>query len=443
MSALPAASKDGPVGIGLLGLGVVGSAVASAIAGYGVGGSHPSGVSLRFCGAIVRDASKPRGGEVPAQLISTDPARVLESDDVDVVVEVMGGETPAFDYISSALRAGKHVVTANKEVLCKRGDELIALAAGSNVRLYYEASVGGGIPILNTLADDLAANRVQSIRAIINGTTNYILTKMALEGADFDDVLQEAQDLGYAEADPTADVDAYDALYKIAILARLAFGTGAPVDSIYREGIRNLHSKDFRYASELGYTIKLLAVAQATDGGLLLRVHPALVPLGVPMAGVNGAMNVIEVEGDLAGPLWLQGAGAGAAPTASAVMGDVLRLAREERGGGVGAPPALAEHPLPLAAMDDHFCRYYIRLTAIDRAGVLAKVASELGDADISIRSVLQMDTDDERGVADLIIMTHHAREANMQEAASRIRSLGVVAALDNLLRVESYPDEG
>ncbi|MEX2377141.1 MAG: homoserine dehydrogenase [Dehalococcoidia bacterium] len=428
-----------PVGVGLLGLGVVGSAVAQAIQRRSCDSPHGSSPPLDLRGVLVRDTSRQRSVEVPAGVISTDPASILENDRISIIVEVMGGETPAFEYISAALRAGKHVVTANKEVLCKRGDELISLAAENNVRLYYEASVGGGIPILGTLSDDLLANKILSLRAIINGTTNYILTRMAREGTSFEDALSEAQALGYAEADPTSDLDGFDALYKISILTRLAFHSSAPVDAIYREGIRNIHAKDFRYAQELGYTIKLLAVAQRADGGLLLRVHPALVPLDVPMAGVNGALNVVEVEGDLVGPLWLQGRGAGAEPTASAVMGDLLRIARELHGSG--APVRYDGPGLHLLPMDEHECMYYLRVTAVDRAGVLAKIASVLGEAGISIRSVLQMDTDDERGVADLVIMTHSAREVNMQSAADRLRNLDVVAALDNLVRVETYSD--
>ena len=425
------------VGVGLLGLGVVGSAVASAII-RDTGITDRSGVKLELRGVVVRDASKQRAVDLPDGMVSENPGHVLARDDIDVVVEVIGGVTPAFEHICAALESGKHVVSANKEVLCKRGDELLETARRSGKRLLYEASVGGGIPILHPLTDDLLANQVSSIRAIINGTTNYILTRMSSEGVGFDDVLADAQRLGYAEADPTADVDGFDAVYKVAILGRLAFGTGAPVDSVYREGIRTIDARDFRYAHELGYTIKLIAAAQRKDKGLLLRVHPALVPLNVPMASVSGPMNMVEVEGDLSGPLWFQGAGAGPEPTASAVLGDVLRIARS-LDGPVAAEASGATGPLDLVPMDDHSCQYYIRLTAADRAGVLAQVAKVLGDADISIRSVIQMDTDERLSRADLVIMTHPAREANMQQAASRLRGLDVVITLDNLIRVESY----
>ncbi len=424
-------------GVGLLGLGVVGSAVANAIIDR-----HrledPS-ISLNVAAAVVRDLDRTRAVDLDRSIISTDPDSVITNPEVGIVVELMGGENPAFDYITAALKAGKHVVTANKEVMCKRGSELLATAAENNVQLLYEASVAGGIPIIGPLMNDLTANTIQSVRGIINGTTNFILTKMGREGADFDDVLAEAQGLGYAESDPTADVDGFDALYKISVLARLAYHTEVPVDVIHREGIRGVHAKDFRYASELGFTIKLLAVAQANrESGLLARVHPALIPLTVPMASVNGVLNAVEVEGDLVGPLWFQGPGAGPDPTASAVMGDILRIASGTVSSG---SPTAAPEPFKIASMSDHTCKYYLRLTASDRPGVLANVAKVLGDADISINSVLQKDTDIENGHADLVIMTHPAREANMQDAVSAINDLDTVLRLDSLLRVETYAE--
>ncbi len=431
--------SSGEIGVGLLGLGVVGSAVAEALVRRGEAGLDSPPLRLRA--AVVRDVKKPRALKLPGVTVTADPVKVLSDPSVSIVVEVMGGEQPAFDYISQALRAGKHVVTANKEVLCKRGPELEATAASHGARLYYEASVGGGIPILGPLSNDLLANRVLSLRAIINGTTNYILTKMAAGGASFDAALKEAQALGYAEADPTNDVDAFDAAYKITVLSRLAFKTHVPLESVYREGIRAIHGRDFRYAKELGFTIKLIAAAQVEHDGLIVRVHPAFVPAGAPMANVNGVLNAVEVEGDLVGPLWFQGRGAGPQPTASAVLGDVLRIAREMQTGPAPATHTDPDGKLKVLSMGEHECRYYMRMTAHDRAGVLAKIAGALGDAKISIRSVLQMDTDEAKGVADLVIMTHPAREANMQRAVSQIRALDVVASFDNLVRVESYPD--
>ncbi len=425
------------IGIGLLGLGVVGSAVAKAIIERHR--STDPNIPLRVASAVVRDPSRKRGVDLDPSTVSTNIESIIANPEVDIVVELMGGEDPAFGYMASALKAGQHVVTANKEVMAKRGSELLAIAAENNVQLCYEASVAGGIPIIGPLINDLTANKIQSVRGIINGTTNFILTKMAHEGADFDDVLSEAQALGYAEADPSADVDGFDALYKLSVLARLAFHTEVPLDVIHREGIREVHAKDFRYASELGYTIKLLAVAQAnSDSGVLARVHPALIPLEVPMASVNGVLNAVEVEGDLVGSLWFQGPGAGPNPTASAVMGDILRIAR---GSSSVRSNSTTPEPFEIAAMTDHVCQYYLRLTASDRPGVLASVAKILGDADISINSVLQKDTDIENGHADLVIMTHPARESNMQSAVSSIKELDTVLRFDSLLRVETYGD--
>jgi homoserine dehydrogenase len=437
MNASDELSNNAPVGIGLLGLGVVGSAVASSILS-----TEGQRRGLLLCATLVRDTARKRNVEIPAGTLSTDPETVLGSPDVDIVIELMGGEEPAMEYISRALSAGKHVVTANKEVISKHGEKLRNLAAENNVSLQYEASVGGGIPIINALLNDLAANQILGLRAIINGTTNYILTQMASGGASFDDALADAQRLGFAEADPTADVDAFDAVYKISILARLAFGVDVPVEKIFREGIRRTASQDFRYAKELGYTIKLLAAARREDGGLLVRVHPALVPSDVPMAKVEGVLNVVEAEGDLVGPLWLQGRGAGAKPTASAIMGDVLRTVSVLRDGGQVPQARPIDPDLPLLEMANHECKYYMRLTVRDRPGVLAQIAGALGDMDISIASVLQMDSDPELGNADLVIMTHPAREANMQRAVERIDALGDVDTVANLIRVESYPSD-
>ncbi|MBI4305069.1 MAG: homoserine dehydrogenase [Chloroflexi bacterium] len=427
-----------PLGVGLLGLGVVGSAVAEAlVAGRGqLAGEGARPLVLKR--ALVRDLIRPRLVTLPDGVVTTDPAAVIDDPQIGVIVEVMGGEQPAFDYLSRAIDGGKHVVTANKEVLCKKGDALFAHAAKRGVRLLHEASVGGGIPIIGPLSSDLLANQINSIRAIINGTTNYILTKMANERASFDQVLKEAQALGYAEADPTADVDGWDAAYKLSVLTRVAFGVSAPLDAIHREGIRGLETQEFRYAATLGYTIKLLAAARREQGGVLVRVHPALIPNSVPMAKVDGVLNVVEVEGDLVGPLWFQGRGAGPKPTASAVMGDLLRIARgaEIRKNARASRPAPA---LQLVSMDAHECKYYFRLVCKDRPGVLAQIAGILGRLQISIASVIQMDTNPDRREADLVIMTHPSVEKSVQQAVREIRDLGVVARVAAVLRVEGY----
>ena len=434
-------SDDDVVGIGILGAGVVGSQVARVVL-------NPDGApaySLKVNNILVRDIARPRDG-IPAGLLTADAEEVLSDDRNDIIVEVMGGEEPARSYIAAALTAGKHVVTANKEALAKHGDELTSLANDNGVTLSYEASVGGGIPVLAVIQDSLSANRIESIRAIINGTTNFVLSSMEESGSSFEDALAEAQELGYAEADPTADVDAHDAVYKLSILARLAFGASADPRSIYREGIRKIGAKDLRYARALGFNIKLLAIARNGEAGVRCRVHPALVPADVPMAKVSGVLNAVELNGDLLGPLWLQGRGAGAGPTASAVMGDILRIANgisQESDSRVKPAPAtqLRENGTgpDIIDMADLQVRYYVRLSVLDRFGVLAKIAGVFGDFQISIASVLQFDSDDERGLADLVITTHPSREASMQQAATRLRQLDVVASLENLIRVEDY----
>ena len=428
-------------GIGLLGAGVVGSQVARVI----LDADADSAAPLSLNGILVRDVARQREG-IPQDLLTTNPEQVLNDDRTDIVVEVMGGEEPARSYMAAALNAGKHVVTANKEALAKHGDELLGLANVNGVSISYEASVGGGIPVLAVIQDSLSANRIESIRAIINGTTNYILSSMEESGTSFEDALTEAQNLGYAEADPTADVDAHDAVYKLSILARLAFGASAHPDSIHREGIRAVGAKDLRYAGALGFTIKLLAIARSSSEGVRCRVHPALVPVNVPMANVNGVLNAVELNGDLLGPLWLQGRGAGAGPTASAVLGDVIRIAKTMLSSSSTASESsesrkIASDPPTIVDMDALRVRYYVRLSVIDRFGVLAKIAGVFGAARISIASVLQFDSDDERGIADLVIMTHPSREASMQEAAYSLRQLDVVESLENLIRVEDYDE--
>ena len=441
MSAESLPDEDHPIGIGMLGAGVVGSKVATTI----LQKERHTGHHLALNNILVRDADKKRNG-IPQTLFTTNPEEVLTNQHSKIILEVIGGEEPARTYISAALNAGKHVVTANKEVLAKHGDELVNLAHKNKVTIAYEASVGGGIPVLAVLTNSLNANRVNAIRAIINGTTNYILSSMEQSGASFADSLSNAQKLGYAEADPTDDVEAHDAVYKLSILTRLGFGASVSPDMIHREGINTIEDKDLRYAQDLGFSIKLLAIAEYSIDGLRCRVHPTLIPVNVPMAKVNGVLNAIELNGDLIGPLWLQGRGAGAGPTASAVIGDLLRITREIQNGNHGTN-TLNSNPnrnqnITIIPMDDLSVRYYLRLTVLDRSGVLAQIASVFGDAEISIASVLQKDSDNERGVADLVIMTHPSREASMQLAAKQLRKLDVVASLENLIRVQDYDPE-
>jgi homoserine dehydrogenase len=426
------------VTVSLLGAGNVGGGVASILADKRETYARHLGCPLVIQGVLVRDLAKRRAALSPQtlELLTANAGALLDDPDVDIVVECMGGEHPALEYITRALEAGKYVVTANKEVMAKHGRHLLSLAHERGVDILYEASVGGGIPIIAPLKRDLLANRVLAVSAIINGTTNYILTAMSQHGADFADALKVAQELGYAEADPANDVEGEDARFKLAILAGLAFRTQVHPDDIYREGITRLTGRDFRYANELGYAIKLLAIAREEDGGIQARVHPALVPLDQPLAKVDGVLNAVQVEGDLTGRVLFEGRGAGSLPTTSAVIADVLDAAQSVIGGRREVR-AQEEAPTAIISMSELQTRYYIRLTVADRPGVLAQIATILGEADISISSVIQKEADSHAQTAELVIMTHIAREASMQAALKRLEGREVVQGIGNFIRVE------
>ncbi len=429
-----------PLRIGLLGLGIVGSAVAHALLEKGDVYARRVGRRLELRRALIHDRSKPR--TIPAELLTFDPAQILDDPQVDLVVEVIGGEKPAHDYIVRALRAGKHVVTANKEVMAKHGPAILAIAAESGAEISFEASVGGGIPVIGPFKLDLIANEIQEVRAIINGTTNYILTKMANEGSAFATALSEAQELGYAEADPRNDVEGIDAAYKLAILGSLAFHTSIHPDRVYHEGIRGLTPADFRYARELGYAIKLLAVARSEDGAVEARVHPALLAESDMLAKVDGVFNAVAVEGDLVGRMLFYGRGAGAGPTASAVMADIIDLAQRSAAGQLRPNPPSFDGEIRVRAMDEVATRYYVRLLAEDQPGVFAQITSALGEARISLASVIQKQNvlvgDPPSECAEIVLMTHRAQEAAMQRAMRAIAALPVVREVGSLIRVES-----
>ena len=423
------------VNIVLLGLGVVGGGVARAISERADTYSQRVGASLALRRVLVHHLEKEREIKVDPGLLTADPEEAL-SGDVDIVVELLGGEHPAYDLIKDSLSRGRYVVTANKEVMAKHGSELLALAAERGVDILYEASVGGGIPIISPLKRDLSANDISCVRAIINGTTNYILTCMSRDGLDFDTALAQAQQLGYAEADPTNDIDGHDAAYKLAILASLAFHTRVGPEEICREGIGGLAARDFRYARELGYAIKLLAVARREDSSLQVLVHPTLVPEDELLAKVDGVLNAVEIEGDLTGRVLFQGAGAGSLPTTSAVMADVLEAARALVLGGRPFPwRYTAEVAVrPLAEL---VTRYYIRLEVADRPSVLAGIARAFGDHQVSIASVIQKEADEAAQTAELVVMTHPAREEAVQATLVQVRDLPDVVSVGNLLRVD------
>ncbi len=423
--------------VGLLGLGVVGGGVAATLLNQGDALARKMGRRLVLEKILVRDPGKVRSPEIPATLITTNPEEILADPQILVVVEVMGGTQPASRYLHDALSAGKHVVTANKEVMAKHGPELLALAQQRRVHLLFEASVGGGIPIVGCLTNQLLANDIRSVRSIINGTTNYILTRMAHQHTDFPVALREAQDQGYAEADPTNDVEGIDAAYKLSVLAYLAYHQRVPPEDIYREGISRLQAQDFRYAQELGYAIKSLAIATLEGGAIQARVYPAFVPLDNMLAKVDGVYNAVEVDGNLCGRVLFHGRGAGREPTTSAVVGDLVEIARRMDGAGPPPPVPVLERPWPIRPMGDLRSRYYLRLTVADRPGVLAQIARILGESLISIAAVVQKDTNLAEQTAELVITTHAAQEASMQQAMQAVSALDVVRRVNNLIRIE------
>jgi len=389
---------------------------------------------------LVRDRHRRREFDPAPNLLTTEAADLLGDPRIQVVVEVMGGEEPAYSYMRRALASGRYVVTANKEVMAKHGPELLALAQDQGVDILYEASVGGGIPLIAPLKRDLIANEITSLRAILNGTTNYILTRMSHDGLGFQAALGQAQALGYAEADPTNDVEGIDAAYKLAILASLAFRTTVQPSDVAREGITRLTANDFRYARELGYVIKLLAIAHHDAGhGVQVRVHPALLHAEEPLAKVDGVFNAVEMEGDLLGRVLFEGQGAGSMPTTSAVIADLIDLARTIANGPAGRSTwhhAAAGVIRPFSELQS---RYYLRLRVPDRAGVLSKVCGVLGDDHgISISDIIQKETSQADQTAELVIMTHLARESDMQSALQQLETLPAVSRVGNFLRVEA-----
>lgn len=432
---------DKSLGVAVLGLGNVGSEVVRILDDSASDLTARVGAQLELRGVGVRRVADDRG--VPAGMLTDNVEELVSRDDVDIVVELMGPVEPARKAILTALEQGKSVVTANKALLAQSTGELAQAAENAHVDLYFEAAVAGAIPVIRPLTQSLAGDTVRRVAGIVNGTTNYILSEMDSTGADYATALADASALGYAEADPTADVQGYDAAAKAAILASIAFHTRVTVDDVYREGITRVTPADFESARALGCTIKLLAICERLNSQgqerVSARVYPALVPLRHPLAAVNGAFNAVVVEAEAAGRLMFYGQGAGGSPTASAVMGDLVMAARNRVQGGRG-PRESKYAKLPIAPIGDIATRYYVNINVIDRPGVLATVATEFGKREVSIAEVRQEGMIDEGGQpcgARLVVVTHQATDAALSQTVAALADLEVVQSVDSVLRME------
>jgi homoserine dehydrogenase len=421
------------VRVGLLGCGNVGGALAEILLTRSEDVAARTGIRLELAGIAVSDLTRPRPSAVRADLLGTDAGALAVRDDVDVIVEVIGGLHPAHELVEAALRAGKPVVTANKALLAVAGAELAEVAAASGVDLLYEAAVAGAIPVIRPLRESLAGEQIVRVMGIVNGTTNYILTRMEEAGENYDDALREAQSLGLAERDPSADVEGHDAAAKAAILAALAFGVDVVDADVHREGISDIRAADVAYANRLGYSVKLLAIAELVDGGpeVSVRVHPAMVPRTHPLAAVRGAFNAVFVEGAVSGELMLYGHGAGGGPTASAVLGDLVDAARNLLAGAPAPAPKRAS--TTVRPQSEMHAAFYLSMDVADRPGVLAAVAKVFGDHDVSIRSMEQEGLADE---ARLVFLTHVAREGDVAATIEDLRRLEAVDRVSGILRL-------
>ncbi|HET8561915.1 MAG TPA: homoserine dehydrogenase [Marmoricola sp.] len=426
-----------PVRVALLGCGVVGSQVARLIHEQAGDLAARVGAPVELVGVAVRRLGLARAVELPEELFTTDAAGLVVRDDVDVVVEVIGGIEPARSLILSALEHGASVVTANKALLAEDGATLFAAAERAGRDLYYEAAVAGAIPILRPLRESLAGDRVTRVLGIVNGTTNFILDRMDTSGAGFEEALAEAQELGYAEADPTADVEGFDAAAKAAILASLAFHTRVTAADVHREGIAEVTASDVASAREMGCVVKLLAICSVTegpDGGAVsARVHPAMIPRSHPLASVREAYNAVFVESDAAGQLMFYGPGAGGAPTASAVLGDLVTVGRN-RLAGVRGPRESSYADLRILSMGDTETRYHVQLDVDDKAGVLASVALAFAEHDVSIQTVRQEGRGDD---AQLVVVSHRAKDADLSATVETLRAMPNVRDVSSVMRVE------
>ncbi|MBD1929089.1 homoserine dehydrogenase [Trichocoleus sp. FACHB-90] len=429
--------------IGLLGLGTVGMGTAEIL--LDPRSRHPLLSEIEIYRVGVRSLDKPRPVQLPEALLTTDLESIVSDPNIDIVVEVIGGLEPARSLILKAIASGKHVVTANKAVISRYGDEIYTAANQAGVYVMLEAAVGGGIPVIQPLKQALGVNRIHSVTGIVNGTTNYILSRMQTEGGEFGHILADAQQLGYAEADPTADVDGLDAADKIAILASLAFGGRIKLPDVYCEGISKVSAADIAYAEKLGFVIKLLAIAkrglgeESKQSPLSVRVHPTLVPKTHPLASISGVYNAILVEGEPIGQVMFYGRGAGSGPTASAVVSDILNIAAVLK----STPNAQMLHPLlscshqdycAIAPIDELVTRFYARFLTLDRPGVIGKLGTSFGNHNVSLESVVQTGIHNE--LAEIVVVTHDVREGNFRQALDEIRTLDTIDSIPSILRV-------
>lgn len=430
-----------PINIGLVGLGVVGGGVWAVLTRNQDEISRRAGRTIKISAVAVRDVAKARSLVGDNIDITTDVMQLANDPNIDIIVELMGGETLARDCVLQAIANGKHVVTANKALLAVHGNEIFAAAQKQGVMVAFEAAVAGGIPIIKAIREGLTANRIQWLAGIINGTTNFILSEMRLKGLPFADVLAEAQRLGYAEADPTFDIEGVDAAHKLTLMASLAFGVPVQFDKAYTEGISNLASEDIVHAERLGYRIKLLGITKHRPDGIELRVHPTLVPDHCMLASVQGAMNAVLVNGDAVGQTMYYGQGAGALPTASAVIADLVDVARLQMADPEHRVPHLAFQPdamadIPILPMAEVITSFYLRLRVDDRPGVLADLSRILATSGISVGSMFQQPYGEHQ--ADIIFLTHVAREGDVDTALNKIRELDFVHSNITRLRVEN-----
>jgi len=427
--------EKGVINIGLLGLGNVGCGTVRALEENREAIEQKIGTRLVIKKICVLHPDKPRLIPFDRSLLTTNAAEIIDDPEIDIVAELMGGLEPARAYIEGALRSGKNVVTANKELLAKQGYELMRAAAERSLDLSFEGSVAGGIPIIQAMKISLGANRIDELMGILNGTTNYILTRMAMDGSDYESALAEAQAKGYAEADPTDDVDGFDAAYKLAILASIAFQSRIDLGSVYFEGIRKISHEDIAYAKELGFVIKLLGIARETEGRLQLRVHPVMLPSRHPLAAVNDVFNTTYLRGNAVGEVMFYGRGARMMPTGSAVLADLMATAPNLRCGATGRVSWNSFEEKPTQNITAVRSNYYVRMQCLDRAKVLASVASVFGDFDVSIESVVQ-----KRGTgesAEVVWVTHQTTEGDIRKALGVVAQLPVVREISNWIRVE------